>query len=126
MKSEEKNTPALRLDPDAIDSVLRVGGVGLLARLVEVAEENVRNRLDQLAEALASDPPDLAAAERAAHSIKSSAAYLGVEILRRRAEEMEADAGEGKTAGLSVGLQEARRLLDLAIPVLEEEVRRRT
>lgn len=114
------------VDSKAIDAVLRIGGVALLERLVEVAEGNVRERFRQLEVALGSTPPDPAAAERAAHSVKSSAAYLGAEALRRHAEDMERDAGEGRLDDLPEKLVEARRLLELVLPALREEVVRRS
>jgi HPt (histidine-containing phosphotransfer) domain-containing protein len=116
--------PALVLKPEAIDSVLRVGGVPLLKKLVSVAEANIRHRLEQWTEALACSPADFAAAERAAHSIKSSAAYLGVEALRGVAAGMETSAREGRFGDLESQGRRARELLEAAMPVLEAEVRR--
>ena len=113
------------IDPRAIDSVLRIGGNALLERLVDVAEGNVRERLRQIEAALAAAPPDTVAVERSAHSIKSSAAYLGAEALRRHAEQMELDAGRGRTSGLAARAEEAGRLFELVLPALAEEVRRR-
>lgn len=115
----------MSLEQDAIDSVVHVGGVALLERLVEVAEGNVRDRLQQLEQALASEPPDLAAIERAAHSMKSSAAYLGIGPLRQHAAEMETDAHEGHIDGFSERAEEAERLLEQALPLLREEIDRR-
>lgn len=120
ISSEEQS-----IDPRAIDAVLRIGGVALLAQLVDVAEDNIRQRLRQIETALAAEPPDTAAAERAAHSLKSSAAYLGAEALRRHAEQMELDAGRGRTDCLPARIAEARRLLELVLPVLAEELRGR-
>jgi len=116
--------PAPVLKQEAIDSVLRLGGVPLLKKLVSVAEANIRHRLEQWTEALTSSPPDLAAAERAAHSIKSSAAYLGVEVLRDVAAGMEAAAREGRAEHLQSQGRRAEELLAAALPVLEAEVRR--
>lgn len=113
------------INPEAIDAVLRIGGGALLARLVDVAEANMRERLHQAEAALSAEPPDTVAVGRAAHSLKSSAAYLGAEALRRHAEQMELDAGRGRTDGLPARVAEARRLLERVLPVLAEEVRLR-
>ena len=123
--SAERSVSPTSLDPQAIAAVLRVGGVALLERLVDVAEGNLRNRFSELEEALAATPSDRAAAERAAHSAKSSAAYLGAEALRRHAEEMECDARDDRLAKLPAKLDEARRLLELVLPALREEVKAR-
>lgn len=114
------------VDPSALDAVLRVGGVALLERLVEVAEGNVRQRLDQVDAALGAVPPDHEGAERAAHSVKSSAAYVGAEALRAHAAAMETDAREGRVDGLADRVREARELLELVLPALRREVSRRS
>ena len=58
-------------------------------------------------------------------SLKSSAAYLGAEALRRHVAEMEMDARAGRIDALPAKLVEARRLLERILPALAEEIRRR-
>lgn len=89
MKSDDEGR---RLDPEALDRVLRLGGMDLLERLVAVAGDNVRSRIDELDAALSAIPPDLKLAQRACHSMKSSAAYLGLVEMREVAESMEGTA----------------------------------
>lgn len=64
-----------------------MGGPGLLGRLVDTALGNLETRKAELAAALAGG--DAAAAERAAHSIKSSARNLGATMLGELAEAVE-------------------------------------
>jgi HPt (histidine-containing phosphotransfer) domain-containing protein len=76
-----------QIDPGALARVLRMGGPGLLGRLVETALGNLATRRAELEAALANG--DAAAAERASHSIKSSARNLGASTLGELAEAAE-------------------------------------
>lgn len=80
---------SIELDPAAVDRVLHLGGKDLLLRLVSTARENMRGRLDEIEAAAAEEPPDFVRIERAAHSLKSSSAYVGAEELRALALSME-------------------------------------
>lgn len=103
------------IDSGALDRVLRMGGPGLLGRLVEAAFGNLVQRRGELAAALAAG--DAAAAERAAHSIKSSSANLGAsqlgalaaaaEALARRAEPGWREAAEPLLSADLVALRTA-------------------
>lgn len=64
-----------------------MGGPGLLGRLVETALGNLETRIAELVAAMAGG--DAPAAERAAHSIKSSARNLGATKLGELAEAAE-------------------------------------
>jgi HPt (histidine-containing phosphotransfer) domain-containing protein len=68
-----------RIDSTALQRVMRMGGPSLLGRLVAAAFGNLETRRGELAAALAAG--DGAAAERAAHSIKSSARNVGADAL---------------------------------------------
>ena len=97
------------IDLEALARVLRMGGPGLLGRLIETALGNLETRRAELSLALAggdSGTGDAAAAERAAHSIKSSARNLGATSLGAAAEEAEELARHE-----AVGWQEAARKL---------------
>lgn len=76
-----------QIDPAALARVLRMGGPGLLQRLVETALGNLETRRAELAAAVANG--EVAAAERAAHSIKSSTRNLGATMLGELAEAAE-------------------------------------
>lgn len=134
MENSRKNTPvapsgrtapdAVEIDPEALDAVLRIGGVELLERLVTVSAANVADRLEQLRAAVADAPPDRSAAERAAHSLKSSAAYLGLRALRAHAEALERDARDGSLDEFPDRIREAERLAAAAQPALADAIRR--
>lgn len=85
---------SIELDPAAVDRVLHLGGRELLLRLVPTARENMRGRLDEIEAAAAEEPPDFVRIERAAHSLKSSAAYVGAKELRALALSMEVLASQ--------------------------------
>jgi len=92
------------IDPAALARVLRMGGATLLSRLVETALGNLATRRAELASALLSG--DIAAAERAAHSLKSSSRNLGATHLGNLAEKAEELAREN-----AAGWQEAAKAL---------------
>lgn len=97
------------IDLEALARVLRMGGPGLLGRLIDTALGNLETRRTELSLALAggdSGTGDAAAAERAAHSIKSSARNLGATSLGAAAEVAEELARQE-----AVGWQEAAQEL---------------
>lgn len=113
------------IDRGALSRVLRVGGTGLLARLVEAALGNLAVRSAELAAAIAGG--DAAAGERAAHSIKSSAANLGATVLAQAAAAAEAlaragDGGWPAAAGvlLAADLAALREHVERAAALLSE------
>lgn len=83
----------IEIDPMALERVLRMGGKALLGRLVAAAFGNLETRRGELAAALGTG--DAAAAERAAHSIKSSAKNVGASALGELAEAAEELARQG-------------------------------
>jgi HPt (histidine-containing phosphotransfer) domain-containing protein len=107
------------IDSRALARVLRMGGPGLLGRLVETALGNLETRRCELAAAVAVG--DAAAAERAAHSLKSSSRNLGATTLGNLAETAEHLAAEGHGGWpaaahelLGADLAELRRSLERA------------
>ena len=102
------------IDPQALTKVLRLGGPQLLARLVETALGNLHTRRGELAAALAA--AEATAAERAAHSIKSSARNLGAEglaALAERAETLARDAAGDASAAWPAAARELLAAADL-------------
>ena len=79
------------LNPRAAATLREWGGDKLLAQMVRLFLENSPTRMEQIRSGV--EGGDLKEAERAAHSLKSSAANLGAEELRALAAEMERTAG---------------------------------
>ena len=70
------------------------GGPKLVTEMIRLFLENGPTRMDQIRTVLADD--DVDQPERGAHSLKSSAANIGAEHVRRIADEIEIAASEGQ------------------------------
>lgn len=81
------------IDPRALARLQEWGGDKLLRELVRIFLDNSPTRVDQMRTAV--NGGDIKDAERAAHSLKSSAANLGAERLRALASEVERAAAQG-------------------------------
>ena len=95
------------IDPAALQRLEDWGGPSLSKEIVRLFLENGPTRVDQIRGAL--DGEDLVVPERGAHSLKSSAANVGAQVLQEVASELEAAASGG----------DLQRVRDL-IPNLEQ------
>ena len=95
------------IDPAALKKLEGWGGVNLSKEIVRLFLENGPTRVDQIRGAM--DGEDLVVPERGAHSLKSSAANVGAQLLQEIASELEAAASGG----------DLQRVRDL-IPNLEQ------
>ena len=95
------------IDPGALKRLEGWGGVNLSKEIVRLFLENGPKRVDQIRGAM--DGEDLVVPERGAHSLKSSAANVGAQLLQEIASELEAAASGG----------DLQRVRDL-IPNLEQ------
>ena len=80
------------IDPQALDRLREWGGDKLAVQMVRLFLKNSGTRMDQIRTGVAGG--DLEEAERGAHSLKSSAANVGAELLRTMATRMESAALE--------------------------------
>ena len=99
------------VDPAALDRLVEWGGETLLSQLLHLFLENSRERLDQIAAAVAAGG-DLDQAHRAAHALKSSAANLGAMQVSAIAAELErsaADSDQDRSRERAAALVEAHR-----------------
>ncbi|MEQ1858154.1 MAG: Hpt domain-containing protein [Longimicrobiales bacterium] len=90
------------IDPQALDRLREWGGDKLAGQMVRLFLKNSGSRMDQIRAGV--DGANLQEAERGAHSLKSSAANIGAELLRTLATRMEA-------AALDESMENARALL---------------
>ncbi len=81
------------LDPAALERLEDWGGPGLSKEIVQLFLDHGPVRMDQIRGAL--DGDDLDVPERGAHSLKSSAANVGAQHVRRFASEVESAASGG-------------------------------
>jgi len=90
------------IDPQALERLKEWGGDKLAGQMVGLFLKNSGTRMDQIRTGV--DGSDLEEAERGAHSLKSSAANIGAEMLRTLVTRLESAALDGS-------LEEARALL---------------
>lgn len=108
------------LDSKAMERLREWGGEELASQMVELFLTNSPSRVDQIRSGLAGQ--DAEAAERGAHSLKSSAANLGAERVRHLALEIErAASGQdlSTAAELFLALEEAYALTRAALEELD-------
>jgi HPt (histidine-containing phosphotransfer) domain-containing protein len=85
-------------DPTALRRLHEAGGADLVQQMVRLFLEHTPSRITILRSGL--DGGDRAEMERAAHSMKSSAAHLGLESLRSQAARIEELAEQGRAVDL--------------------------
>lgn len=85
------------IDPQALDRLREWGGDKLAGQMVRLFLKNSGTRMDQIRGGV--DGEDLEEAERGAHSLKSSAANIGAELLRTLATRLESAALDGDPDG---------------------------
>lgn len=95
-------TDAQIIDPRALERLKEWGGDKLAGQMVRLFLKNSGTRMDQIRQG--SESGDLDEAERGAHSLKSSAANIGAEVVRTFATRIE-------SASLEKDLDAVRRLL---------------
>jgi HPt (histidine-containing phosphotransfer) domain-containing protein len=96
------------IDPQALERLREWGGDKLAGQMVRLFLKNSSTRMDQIRTGV--DGGDLEEAERGAHSLKSSAANVGAEMLRTLATRLEGAALERDEDGartLLPGLESA-------------------
>ncbi len=81
------------IDPAALKRLEDWGGSSLSKEIVRLFLENGPSRVDQIRGAM--DGEDLDEPERGAHSLKSSAANVGAQLLQKVASELELAASGG-------------------------------
>lgn len=106
------------VDSTALHRLLTVGGRDLLEKMVALFLRNTPERLSLLR--TGAEGRDWASVERAAHSMKSSAAHLGLRDLRARAEAAEDLARSNPEIGITPLLSG----LDEAFAAAQEELPR--
>jgi len=85
-------TDTFVIDPQALERLREWGGDKLAAQMVRLFLKNSGTRMDQIRAGVSND--DVDEAERGAHSLKSSAANVGAEMLRIHATQIESAALE--------------------------------
>jgi HPt (histidine-containing phosphotransfer) domain-containing protein len=96
-------------DPSALDRLKRFGGDKLLREMIALFLSAAPERI--AAARAATEQSDAAAAERALHLLKSSAAQLGAMHMQRLSEQGEQRARAGSTDGLRQVVQDLEREL---------------
>ena len=81
------------IDPNALERLREWGGDKLVGQMVRLFLKNSGRRMDQIRTGASTGP--ISEAEQGAHSLKSSAANIGAERVRRLTSEIESAAVEG-------------------------------
>ena len=81
------------IDPQALDRLKEWGGEKLMTQMVRLFLDNSSTRMDQIRAGVRER--DVAEAEKGSHSLKSSAANVGVLEVRRLAADIEAASVSG-------------------------------
>ena len=105
------------IDPAALARLEEWGGPKLSNEIMRLFLENGPTRMDQVRTALTGSDLDLA--ERGAHSLKSSAANIGAEEVRRIANDVEIASSEGQLQRVRELLPDLEEAFSLAIRELE-------
>jgi HPt (histidine-containing phosphotransfer) domain-containing protein len=98
------STPAALLDPEAIRRLRELdpsGGNKLLERVVAAFSSSLDRLLPDLAHAREGDVIDLGVVRHVSHTLKSSSASLGAMALAARCADIETQARDGRSEGLS-------------------------
>lgn len=100
------------IDPQALERLKEWGGDKLAGQMVRLFLKNSGSRMDQIRQGV--EAGDLEEAERGAHSLKSSAANIGAEVVRTFATRVESaslendlDAVRGLLPDLEAAFSEA-------------------
>lgn len=105
------------IDVQALERLKEWGGDKLAAQMVRLFLKNSAARMDQIRTGVESRNAD--ETERGAHSLKSSAAYIGAEYLRTLATNVEGAALDGQHEQLLVLLPQIEVAYAAAIGELE-------
>lgn len=111
------------LDGAAITRLDRIGGSEFVVEMIELFLENAPQRLESAREAFESG--DIPTLHRSVHSLKSTAANLGAQLLRATAEAAEARAHEEDMDAIAALLDDLEREYADAREELEAERDRR-
>jgi HPt (histidine-containing phosphotransfer) domain-containing protein len=101
-------TDSTIINPDSLSRLDEWGGPKLVKEMIRLFLQNCPDRMDQIRTVVESD--DLDQPERGSHSLKSSAANIGAEHLRRIADEIELAASKAeleRVRELLPGLEDA-------------------
>lgn len=106
------------LEVAALERLERLGGTELVTRMIGLFLENAPARVD--AAVSAARDGDAAGVERAAHSLRSSAANVGAAHLQHRADAIEAALVAGEEIDLREAAAGLRSALEAVRPLLAE------
>jgi len=110
-------TTSSTIDAGAIDRLREWGGAPLVGQMIRLFLKNAGQRVDQIRAGLADGA--IREAEMGAHSLKSSAANLGAEQVRRLASDIERHAAAAERDSVAALLPALERAFREAVAELE-------
>ena len=105
------------IDPLALDRLREWGGDKLLGQMVKLFLENAEVRMEQIRGGVRDTDANLS--EQGSHSLKSSAANVGAESVRRISAEIEDASSRGDSAAVAQLLPELETAYSQARAALE-------
>ena len=111
----------MNADPDVLEKLRIVGGPKLVRELVELFLKYAPERLS--ASRAGIEAGDLAAAQRALHSLKSSAGQLGMSGIQETCSRGEASAAKGDAVGAEAALAQIEAVWPETKAWLTEQMR---
>jgi HPt (histidine-containing phosphotransfer) domain-containing protein len=98
------------LDPGALQRLAEWGGPELRRKMINLFLEHAPGRVREIAEGLEGD--DLELAHRSAHSLRSSAANVGAELVSHLSGRIEGELDQGSREGAGQLLPRLEKALD--------------
>jgi HPt (histidine-containing phosphotransfer) domain-containing protein len=117
--SDSKTRTSQVLDAQALERLHRLGGKQLVDRMIDLFSTHTGPTVAQALASFAAG--DYEGVERAAHSLKSSAANLGAEELKYLAEEIEQAAPSASRPKLEPLMAQLQSALERALHRLQQE-----
>lgn len=105
------------IDPTALDRLREWGGEKLLGQMVKLFLENAEVRMGQIRDGVHGGDVDMS--QKGSHSLKSSAANVGAESVRRLAAEIEGASSRGDADTIASLLPELEDAFGQARAALE-------
>jgi len=109
------------INQDSLDRLSDWGGSKLVKEMIRLFIQNGPSRMDQIRSVR--ENGDVDQPERGAHSLKSSAANIGADHVRRIADEIEVAASNGEAARVQELLPGLEEAFAAAMKELEELVK---
>lgn len=105
-------SPALTLDPTALERLCRLGGNKFAGEMITLFLDYAAKKVAEARAAEASG--DLLAVQKAVHPLRSSAGNVGAARVQQLADRLESEAGQGAATAVALDVVELERAFTAA------------